>query len=105
METRWGCSIMHCTRAMRARLIERSQGMWIDPGPITAEQGYPGVSDNIEDNCWPFELQHPSVDVNMPYVPEPGVDGPLDASPLDAPPAVPQGAVNEAPLPADVPKS
>ncbi|MCL4204348.1 MAG: TolC family protein [Pirellulaceae bacterium] len=33
-----------------------SEGMWIDPGPIGPETGYPGVEVDLEDPCWPGPL-------------------------------------------------
>jgi len=34
-----------------------SEGMWIDPGAIGPEQGYPGITN--EDPCWPGEMVLP----------------------------------------------
>jgi hypothetical protein len=36
-----------------------SEGMWIDPGPMGPESGYPGVAVDLEDPCWPGSLNLP----------------------------------------------
>ncbi|MCH5373272.1 MAG: TolC family protein, partial [Planctomycetes bacterium] len=37
-----------------------SEGMWIDPGPMDPETGYPGVEVDLENECWPGNLDVPA---------------------------------------------
>ena len=37
-----------------------SDGMWIDPGPISPATGYPGVEVDLEDPCWPGPADIPA---------------------------------------------
>jgi hypothetical protein len=75
------------------------QGMWIDPGPMGPEQGYPGIGDDSD--CWPGPLVMPSSDSLGDGTSVPG-GGVLEAVPpgisepaYDLPLAPPDAASND----------
>ncbi len=53
--------VLRCTLDFNLGTMELdSEGMWIDPGPMGPEQGYPGIGDDGE--CWPGPMVAPSCD-------------------------------------------
>jgi len=79
-----------------------SENMWIDPGPIDRETGYPGVEVELDDECWPGDLDVP---VGTPGM----LCGCTEAAPMEVVPAEvvpaeeqanPEDTLPEAPHPA-----
>jgi hypothetical protein len=46
-------------------------GLWIDPGPMGPDQGYPGIEYDLLDECWPGPLDLPSGMQPAPCCPSP----------------------------------
>ncbi len=67
-----------------------TEGMWIDPGPISPEQGYPGIGGDRP--CWPGDMVMPagtSIEVTDCWDTEPiEVVSPIAGAPLADPPVL-----------------
>jgi hypothetical protein len=47
--------VLRCTLDFNLGTMELdADGMWIDPGPMGPEQGYPGIADDTD--CWPGSM-------------------------------------------------
>ena len=65
-----------------------ADGVWVDPGPIGPQQGYPGLGE--ADDCWPGKMV-------LPDVPDEEIAAPFHDA--DAEPVPAESSSNESPLP------
>lgn len=78
-----------------------SAGMWIDPGNMGPEQGYPGLETDLEDECWPGPGAFVSVSDGPCCAQEPVIEPvaveqtPLEPLPQELPQAQPLPAPHE----------